>query len=57
MLELYHTHNSVCAQIVRIVPAEKALEWENHHLLLAKGEHQTPEYYKLNPKGGCPDID
>ena len=51
MLELYHTHNSVCAQKVRSVLAEKGLKWESHHLLLAKGEHQTPEYFKLNPKG------
>ena len=56
MLELYHTHNSVCAQKVRIVLAEKGLEWESHHLLLAKGEHQTPEYFKLNPKGVVPTL-
>ena len=56
MLELYHTHNSVCAQKVRIVLAEKRLEWESHHLLLAKGEHQTPEYFKLNPKGVVPTL-
>lgn len=56
MLELYHTHNSVCAQKVRITLAEKELEWESHHLLLAKGEHQTPEYFKLNPKGVVPTL-
>ena len=56
MLELYHTHNSVCAQKVRITLAEKGLEWECHHLLLAKGEHQTPEYFKLNPKGVVPTL-
>jgi len=56
MLELYHTHNSVCAQKVRIVLAEKGLKWESHHLLLAKGEHQTPEYFKLNPKGVVPTL-
>ncbi|MAF49517.1 MAG: hypothetical protein CMM10_14760 [Rhodospirillaceae bacterium] len=31
-------------------------EWESHHLLLAKGEHQTPEYFKLNPKGVVPTL-
>lgn len=56
MLELYHTHNSVCSQKVRIVLAEKDLDWKSHHLLLAKGEHRTPEYALLNPKQVVPTL-
>lgn len=56
MLELYHTHNSVCSQKVRIALAEKGLDWESHHLLLAKGEHRTPEYARLNPKRVVPTL-
>ena len=56
MIELYHTHNSVCSQKVRMALFEKKLEWNSNHLLLAKREHQTPEYLKLNPKGVVPTL-
>ena len=51
MLELYHNNVSVCAQKVRIVLAEKDVPWTNHHLSLAKGEHLTPQFKAMNPRG------
>lgn len=56
MLELYHNNISVCAQKVRLVLAEKNVPWVNRHLSLAKGEHLTPEFKKLNPRGVVPVI-
>jgi len=56
MLELYHNNISVNAQKVRIVLAEKSLEWTGHHLSFAKGEHLTTEYKALNPRGLVPVL-
>ena len=56
MLELYHDNLSVCAQKVRIVLAEKNQPWTNHHLSLASGEHLTPEFKKMNPRGVVPVL-
>ena len=47
MLELYHGNLSVCAQKVRITLAEKNLPWTNHDVSLAKGEHLTPRFKKM----------
>ena len=47
---------SVCAQKVRIVLAEKNLPWTNHHVSLATGEHLTPEFKKMNPRGVVPVL-
>jgi glutathione S-transferase len=55
MLKLYHGYTSVCAQKVRLVLAEKGLEWESHVLLL-DGDHLEPEYLKLNPNGVVPTL-
>ena len=51
MVELYHNNVSVCAQKVRIVLAEKDVPWTNHHLSLAMGEHLTPQFKAMNPRG------
>ena len=56
MLELYHDNLSVCAQKVRIVLAEKNLPWTNRHVNLASGEHLTPEFKTMNPRGVVPVI-
>jgi glutathione S-transferase len=55
MLELYHSVNSVCAQKVRIVFAEKSLQWQEHLMTLA-GDQYDPAYLKLNPNGVVPTI-
>jgi glutathione S-transferase len=56
MLELYHNDMSVCAQKVRLVLAEKALEPKLHHLNLRRGDQLAPDYLKLNPNGVVPTL-
>lgn len=56
MIELYHNDMSVCAQKVRFVLGEKALEWKSHHMNLRAGEQQRPDYIKLNPNAVVPTL-
>ncbi len=56
MLELYTHPMSPCAQKVRIVLAEKRLDWEKRHVELAEKENLTPDYLKLNPLGVVPTL-
>jgi glutathione S-transferase len=55
-LALYHNDMSSCAQKVRLVLAEKGLEWESRHLDLRAGEHQKDWYIKLNPRAVVPTL-
>jgi glutathione S-transferase len=55
-LALYHNDMSSCAQKVRLLLAEKALEWESRHLDLRAGEHQQEWYIKLNPRAVVPTL-
>ncbi|WP_419908449.1 glutathione S-transferase family protein [Hoeflea sp.] len=57
MLRLYHNGNSVCSIKVRVVLAEKQLEWESVHISLPDGEQLKPEFLKINPKGVVPVLD
>jgi len=50
MLALYHGANSVCSVKVRIVLAEKGLEWNSRPVDLPKGEHLAEAYLKINPR-------
>lgn len=56
MLELYHYATAVCPQKVRLVLAEKGLEWTSRIVNIRQGEHLTPEYLKLNPRGYVPTL-
>ena len=56
MLELYTHPMSPCAQKVRIVLAEKRLDWEKRHVNLAEKENLSPDYLKLNPLGVVPTL-
>ncbi len=56
MLELYTHPMSPCAQKVRIVLAEKGLEWKKHHVNLQQKENLHPDYLKLNPLGVVPTL-
>jgi glutathione S-transferase len=47
---------SICSQKVRLVLAEKGLDWESHHLNLRAGEHQQDWYIKLNPRAVVPTL-
>jgi glutathione S-transferase len=57
MLTLYHGANSVCSIKVRIVLAEKALQWEGRHIDLPKGDQFHPDYLKVNPRAIVPVLD
>ena len=56
MLELYHHGSSVCAAKVRLVLAEKNLEWIGHYLDILRGDQFDPAYRKLNPKAVVPTL-
>ncbi len=56
MLELYTHPMSPCAQKVRIVLAEKGLDWTRRHVDLAQKENLRPEYLELNPLGVVPTL-
>jgi glutathione S-transferase len=55
MLELYHSVNSVCAQKVRVVLAEKGLDYKEH-LMTLRGDQFDDRYMKLNPNAVVPTI-
>lgn len=56
MITLYHNGASVCAAKTRMALNEKKLDWESKHVNLNEGEHLTPEFLKLNPKGLVPVL-
>lgn len=56
MLELYHGTTSVCAIKVRLVLAEKGLDWTGHLLNLQAGDQQDPAYLRLNPNAVVPTL-
>ncbi|MCP4002757.1 MAG: glutathione S-transferase family protein [bacterium] len=56
MLELYHNGLSSCSQKVRLVLAEKGLDWEAHDVDLMAGGQHAPDYVKLNPNHVVPTL-
>lgn len=56
MLELYHAPQSTCSQKVRIVLAEKGLDWTERRINLNANEQLKSEYLKLNPNGVVPTL-
>ena len=54
MLVLHHAWRSSASRRVRFCLAEKGLKFESILIDLAKMEHHTPEYLKLNPNGVIP---
>ena len=56
MIELYHHGSSVCAAKVRLVLAEKGVEWKGHYIDILKGDQFSPDYLNLNPKGVVPTL-
>ena len=51
-LELYHHGSSVCAAKVRLVLAEKGLEWQGHYIDILKGEQFDPQLHEAQSQGG-----
>lgn len=56
MLELYHGGTSVCSVKVRLVLAEKGLDWQSHYLSLTRREHQSEAYRAINPNLKVPAL-
>lgn len=54
MITLYHFWESGNSREVRIVLAEKGLEYESKVLNVMKGETRTPEFLAMNPFGKVP---
>ncbi|MGL5834830.1 MAG: glutathione S-transferase family protein [Waterburya sp.] len=55
-LELYHASESLCSQKVKLVFAEKELEWKSHLINLLTFENLQPSYMQLNSKGVVPTL-
>lgn len=55
-LELYNASESLCSQKVKLVLAEKNLEWKNHLLNLLTFDNLQPNYIRLNPQGVVPTL-
>jgi glutathione S-transferase len=56
MIELYHFGFSTCSQKVRLVLAEKNLDFDSHEVNLIAGGQHAPAYLKLNPKHVVPTL-
>lgn len=56
MLKLYHNALSTCSQKVRLVLAEKSLDYESHDVDLIGGAQHSADYAKLNPKHVVPTL-
>jgi len=56
MIELYHFAFSTCSQKVRLVLAEKGLQFISHEVDIIGGAQHDPEYVKLNPNHVVPTL-
>jgi len=56
MMELYGTARSSASFRVRIALAYKGLAYESSFVSLAKGEHRTPQYRRVNTQGLVPAL-
>ena len=56
MLILYDGTTSVCAVKVRLILAEKNVEFESRNIDLRNGEQFSLDYLKLNPNAVVPTL-
>jgi glutathione S-transferase len=56
MLELYHNGFSTCSQKVRLVFAEKRVDFVSREVDILSGAQHDPEYVKLNPNHVVPTL-
>ena len=56
-MKLYHAPISTCSQKVRLVLAEKGLDYESEFIDLQKGGQFAPEYLAKNPAGVVPTLE
>ncbi len=52
MIELYHGNGSICAQKVRLVPAEKGIEAVEHHLDPRARRRVTDWFARVRARSG-----
>ena len=56
-MKLYHAGVSSCSQKVRMVLAEKSLDWDSVVLDLQRGDQFAPDYVALNPNAVVPTLE
>ena len=56
MMILHHGWRSSASRRVRLCLAEKGLAYEGHVVDMARMEHHSPEYLKINPLGVIPTL-
>ena len=56
MMILHHGWRSSASRRVRLCLEEKGLSYEGHIVDMAKMEHHSPEYLKINPLGVIPTL-
>lgn len=56
MIELYHFGFSTCSQKVRLVLAEKGLDFVSHEIDILGGAQHDPAYVRLNPNRVVPTL-
>jgi len=56
MLVLHHAWRSSASRRVRLCLEEKGLKYESHPVELARLEHHSPEYLRINPNGVIPTL-
>ncbi|MEM8766078.1 MAG: glutathione S-transferase family protein [Pseudomonadota bacterium] len=56
-MKLYHAPISTCSQKVRLVLAEKGLDYDSEFLDLQKGDQFAAEYLAKNPAGVVPTLE
>ncbi|MBE9050723.1 glutathione S-transferase family protein [Nostocales cyanobacterium LEGE 11386] len=56
MLQLYYASGSLCSQKVKLVLAEKNLDWKHYPINLLTFENLQPSYFRLNSKGVVPTL-
>lgn len=55
-IKLYHCPGSLYSQMVKLVLAEKNIQWSSHILNLLTFENLQPSYVRLNPQGVVPTL-
>ena len=56
MIVLYHAWRSSASRRVRLCLAEKGLSYESQVLDMARLEHHSPDYLRINPNGVIPTL-
>jgi len=56
-MKLYHAGVSTCSQKVRLVLAEKSLDYDSEFVDLQRGGQFAPDYLRKNPAGVVPTLE